>query len=404
MKNLPDAQEILNFMPGGCILFEDDGSIEFVNQTICELLEYQEDELLNQNVEMIFTVASRIFYQTQFYPLIRLRGGANEVFLSLRSKTGDRIPSMVNAKRVTFNGQTLNLCIFVTVYEGQKHEKELLKINELRQLAVEENEVLNNLKNELELHQQQLDRQVTALKQRNQEYAQLSKVLSHDLREPIRKIGMFTDILLNGKRKAEAEELTGIYQKIQNCFLKLNNMTTSLQRFVYVDSNVEKNDKLDVNDLLQEAKIEALTLLNFESFELETVTIPAIEGQASQIRLLFTELLKNAIQNKKPEQPLRIQIKAVLIEENIYQFNKGKYRYTEHVKIEVTDNGTGFDNQYNSYIFGLLNKMHAASTGAGLGLALCKQIISRHYGTISASSIMGQGTSIVIILPLTQPE
>ena len=126
------------------------------------------------------------------------------------------------------------------------------------------------------------------------------------------------------------------------------------------------------------------------------------EGDLGHKRELV--LIKNAIQNRDINRRLQIQIKAVLIEENSYQFNKRKYRYTDHVKLEITDNGTGFDNQYNSYIFGLLNKLSSHSAGAGLGLALCKQIVSHHYGTISASSEIGKGTTFLIVLPVSQRE
>ena len=121
-------------MPGGCILFDDNGQINYLNQTMCDLLEYSEAELLNQNIEIIFTVASRIFYQTQLYPLILLKGSVNEIFLSLKSRTGTHVPVMVNVKRISVDEKMYNLGVFVSVWEGQKHERELLKAKEMQKM------------------------------------------------------------------------------------------------------------------------------------------------------------------------------------------------------------------------------------------------------------------------------
>ena len=394
---------MLEPMPCGCIAFDDDGKIESVNEFLNNLLEYDPNELIDKNIEHILTISSRIFYQTQLYPLIRLKGKVDEIFLSLKSKRGTHIPMMLYCKRNVTDDKISNLCVFVTVWEREKHELEMLKANEMRQQTLLENETLNKLKEELELHQQQLDQQVSILTQRNQEYIQLNKVLTHDLQEPIRKISIFTDRIVNHIKSINDPEVLNNFQKIQASVLQLRNLTSSLQKFVYTYTSEEKTSISFTKDLIEEAQSDAIIETGFDDFELKTEEIPTFEGNIVEIKLVFMEILKNSIQNRNAKKRLKIEIRAVLIEENSYLVSKGKYRYTDHIKLEISDNGNGFDSQYNSYIFGLFNKLNPLSEGAGLGLALCKQIISNHYGTIAINSEIEKGTMVIIILPVQQP-
>ena len=394
---------MLEAMPCGCIAFDDYGNIESVNEFLYNLLEYDPNELIDKNIEYILTISSRIFYQTQLYPLIRLKGKVDEIFLSLKSKRGTHIPVMLYCKRNVSDDKISNICVFVTVWEREKHELEMLKANEMRQQTLLENETLNKLKEELELHQQQLDQQVSILTQRNQEYIQLNKVLTHDLQEPIRKISIFTDRIVNHIKSINDPEVLNNFQKIQASVLQLRNLTSSLQKFVYTYTSEEKTSISFIKDLIEEAQSDAIIETGFDDFELKTGEIPTFEGNIVEIKLVFMEILKNSIQNRNINKRLKIEIRAVLIEENSYLVSKGKYRYTDHIKLEISDNGNGFDSQYNSYIFGLFNKLNPLSEGAGLGLALCKQIISNHYGTITINSEIEKGTTVTIILPVQQP-
>lgn len=96
-----------------------------------------------------------------------------------------------------------------------------------------------------------------------------------------------------------------------------------------------------------------------------------------------------------------IKIHGILIEENSFRSGNDKFLYTDHIRLEFSDNGIGFNNSYGTYIFELFNKLNKNSEGSGLGLALCKQIVSSHYGSITARSEEGNGTSFIIILPIS---
>lgn len=284
MSDFPDFREILQAMPCGCILFDDSGIIQFVNNTLCDLLDYKNEGLLNEKLNVIFTISSQIFYQTQLYPLIQLKGKADEIFLSLKTRQGVVLPVMLHGKIVSWNQKKVYIFIFSTVFERQKYDDELLRIKQEQQLTVQENEVLNALKTELQLQQQKLDQQVSMLRQRNQEYIQLNKVLTHDMQEPIRKIDIFTSIL-HGKMKDGKDELT--LQKIHKSVARLRRLTISIQQFVDLDLADVSMTLINPASLIQEVAARVKTELAFDDFNLEINNLPSFTGRVAQMKILF---------------------------------------------------------------------------------------------------------------------
>lgn len=105
--------------------FGDDGKITQANHTACEGLGYQTGELMEHNIEMVLTLASRIFFQTHLFPMVKLQHKAEEIFIELQSKSGQIIPVLVNAKR-EMRGMPLNVMVAIVVHNRQKYEMELI--------------------------------------------------------------------------------------------------------------------------------------------------------------------------------------------------------------------------------------------------------------------------------------
>jgi sigma-B regulation protein RsbU (phosphoserine phosphatase) len=134
-----------------------------------------------------------------------------------------------------------------------------------------------------------------------------------------------------------------------------------------------------------------------ETFKLEADDLPSITGYESQLTELFFRLLENSVKFRSTERDLVIRIRCTSVQENIFRVTEGNYRYIDFLKIVYTDNGIGFDNRYNEYIFQILKRIENKGTGLGFGLAFCKKIVQNHGGTISASS-NGKGATFTILL------
>jgi signal transduction histidine kinase len=121
-----------------------------------------------------------------------------------------------------------------------------------------------------------------------------------------------------------------------------------------------------------------------------------LEGVPVLIYQLFYNLINNSLKFSRPENQPHILIASSPI----------KYQGSEYVQISITDNGIGFDQQYEKRIFNTFTRLNSKDKyeGTGLGLALCKKIAERHHGQISATGEKNKGAIFTILLPLTQAE
>lgn len=139
----------LNHAPCGFLSFNDDRSIVAINSTLSELLEYSPDDLSEKLLDYILPIASRIFYQTHFFPLLKLRGSVEEIYFSLRTRQGNEIPMLINAVRRQQAEGFVNDCILIPIRQRIQYEDEILKAKKAAEAAI-----LAQQQAEVELRQQ----------------------------------------------------------------------------------------------------------------------------------------------------------------------------------------------------------------------------------------------------------
>ncbi|HEV3469449.1 MAG TPA: STAS domain-containing protein [Pyrinomonadaceae bacterium] len=118
--------ELLNNAPCGFLAFADDGRVLAANATLLGWLGRGEGEVVGRHFEALLPPGGRIFYQTHFFPLLKLHGRAEEIYLSLRSAGGEDVPVLVNAARRERGGSAANDCVFVPMRQRRRFEDELL--------------------------------------------------------------------------------------------------------------------------------------------------------------------------------------------------------------------------------------------------------------------------------------
>jgi anti-anti-sigma regulatory factor len=138
--------ELLDNAPCGFLAFADDGTILTVNATLLDWLGRDLGDLLGRHVEALFPPGGRIFYQTHFFPLLKLHGRAEEIYLSLRGAGGEDVPVLVNAARREHADSQVNECVFVPMRQRRRFEDEILSA---KREAEEANRVKDALIEEL---------------------------------------------------------------------------------------------------------------------------------------------------------------------------------------------------------------------------------------------------------------
>jgi anti-anti-sigma regulatory factor len=118
--------ELLNTGPCGFLAFADDGRVLTANATLLDWLGRAEGEVAGRHVENLLPPGGRIFYQTHFFPLLKLHGRAEEIYLSLRAADGSDLPVLANAARRERGGAAVNDCVFIPMRQRRRFEDEIL--------------------------------------------------------------------------------------------------------------------------------------------------------------------------------------------------------------------------------------------------------------------------------------
>jgi sigma-B regulation protein RsbU (phosphoserine phosphatase) len=389
---------LFDYAPCGFFVFADNGTIHQVNETLCNLLGYNKEELDQRNVEFIFSLSARIFYQTHLFPLIKMQGHAEEIFLFLKKKDGGQLPVLLNATKIDFNGINYCSCAFIVVHNRKKFEEELITARQTAEKALSENSELILARKELQQHAEELDANIRLVQKQNNELQQLNQAVTHDLKEPLRKILIYSERM---RTDASDESRQRNLARLVKASEQMRIIVTSLQQYIWLNDAGLRLTKINLNKLIEKVKEQLEKEHPDKPFLLNAGVLPELQADEEQLQLMLYHILENALKFKKSEKAL-ITITGTVIQQNIFRAIENKYRYEDFIKLEIRDEGVGFDPSFRQDIFELFRKLHF-SEGRGLGLALCRKIAENHKGWVTADSRLNEFTVITILLPLAQP-
>jgi PAS domain S-box-containing protein len=230
--------------------------------------------------------------------------------------------------------------------------------------------------------------QKEALSRANAELEQFAFVAAHDLQEPLRKIQAFGD-RLNTKYKAALDEQGQDYlARMQNSADRMRNLISDLLAFAKVNKE-ESRELVDLNRILKEVSSDLQTHLEETQGEIKSTPLPNLLANPTQMRQLFQNLLGNAIKFKRPGV-------APIVSVSAQRSFDGGWR------IQIADNGIGFDESYKDRIFKVFQRLHSREQyeGTGMGLAIVQKIMTAHGGSINVSSQLNHGTTFTLLFPL----
>jgi PAS domain S-box-containing protein len=227
------------------------------------------------------------------------------------------------------------------------------------------------------------------LERSNRELQQFAYVAAHDLQEPLRKIAVLTDRFqanhpLNQKGRNDLE-------RIQKAAVRMKSFLEDLLEFSRIATHPKPHDPVDLNEVVGGVLSDLEVAIEEAKGEVEVGPLPKVRADRFQMRQLFQNLLSNAVRFRRREEPLRIAVRGR--EEDGY------------AEILVKDNGIGFDKKYAERIFLPFQRLHVRDEveGTGMGLSICRKIVQRYGGEITASSCPGEGSVFTVRLPFLLP-
>ena len=351
---------LLNHAPCGFLSFADDGTLLDVNTTLAEILGYTRVELRGWHLQKILPPGARVFYHTHIFPLLKMHGVAEEIYVALRTKAGEDLPMLMNAVRRERDGQQVNDCVFMRMTQRNRFEEELLQARRVAE-------------------------QASAAK------AKFLSMMSHDLRAPLTSISGHASLMASGTYGPISREQHTALEKMMDAGRELLRMINDILAFAQLESGRVEVRPLPVRVADAVARAEKLIRLRVETRHLHfepAQNDEVVHADPDRFQQILLNLLTNAI--KFTDEGGRISVSSE--------------RTGERVLVRVADTGIGIPPDQLEQIFDPFVQLEqqpadSSQRGVGLGLAISRDLARAMHGDLTADSTPGEGSVFTINLP-----
>jgi PAS domain S-box-containing protein len=275
------------------------------------------------------------------------------------------------------------------------------KENELRSSEEKLKRLANDLKIRVEERTRELNDANASLTSINKELEQFAFIASHDMQEPLRKIKTFTNRLDRNSADQLDQVSKSYLNKIKSSSERMEALIHDVLNYSRLGYFENQFVETDLNQTVQNLLNDFEVLIEEKRAVINSDKLPVIPAIPLQMNQLFHNLFSNALKFSKADEPCKLSIRSrALNPKEVSEKNLNtRFSYSE---IIFQDNGIGFKQEFADSIFKIFKRLNSKDKyeGSGIGLALCKKIVSIHQGEIYAESGLNDGTTIRIILPV----
>lgn len=253
--------------------------------------------------------------------------------------------------------------------------------------------------------QLRLERLVEELKRSNTSLEEFAHAASHDLKEPIRKIHVFTDRLEGsiGSRLTEGER--SVFEKMKKATSHMTALVDDLLSYSVVSSTPPKMSDINLDHLLKGVLTDLEILIEEKKAVITAGHLPTVKGYRRQLQQLLLNLVSNALKYSKPDVPPHIHITGRVVHgADSATGLPAEDEDQAYYLVEVQDNGIGFEQEYAEKIFKMFQRLHAKNEygGTGVGLSIARKVADNHHGHLWATGQPGEGATFHLLLPVVE--
>ncbi|HEX8407753.1 MAG TPA: HAMP domain-containing sensor histidine kinase [Thermoanaerobaculia bacterium] len=359
---------ILDQAPCGFVSVADDGTVLEVNSTLATLTGYTRVELLGWHFQKVLPPGARIFYQTHVFPMLKMHGAVDELYVTLRTRDGKDIPMLMNGIRGERDGAFVNDCVFMRMIQREEFEEQLLQARRLAEQA-------------------------------NAAKAKFMSMMSHDLRTPLTTITGHARLLAAGVYGPLTEEQLDGVERISGAGREVLRMINDILSFATLEKgSVEMNARpVPLPDAVERAV--SLIRLRLEETRLELTSTGCgdvmVWADPDRLQQVLLNLLTNAMKFTRPGGRIAVECEHA----------------GERVLIRVRDTGVGIATDQLQRVFEPFVQIETELSegeqqGVGLGLAISRDLARAMGGELTLESAPGAGSTFTIELPaaVAQPR
>jgi PAS domain S-box-containing protein len=349
----------------GAALIELDGRLRAVNRSMCEMLGYSEAELLMGTFQQLSQLGHPDDQSLHEEPCRRLLAGEIESF-------------QLQKRYLHRDGHVIWAALTVSLVRNAQGEPShyISHATDITARVAAD---------------QALARRAAELERSNAELEEFAYVASHDLQQPLRAVGSYSQLLAeryHGQLDARADRWL---EFITDGVARMQRLTNDLLTLARVRTDGGAFTPTDTNLVVQQSW-ESVRELRRDDDELRILTtLPVVDADAAQLGQLFLNLFGNACKYRRPDSALHLEVWATAPDPEGMAW-----------ELAVRDDGIGLDMRNAEQIFEIFRRLHRdpQSDGTGIGLAICRRIVERHGGRIRVESSSGEGATFFFTLPV----